>query len=98
MKKLMPILLVYFVCCSKDNDQNTSNLDLITSGKWIPESIIYNPPIDYLGNGVIVADVYTLYEPCEKDNTLEFILPSILKFDEGATKCSPSDPQNESGT
>ncbi len=39
------------------------------------------------------TDVFASYQACEKDNFIRFEGNGQLKMDEGATKCSPSDPQ-----
>jgi hypothetical protein len=98
MKKLLVLTLIYLVSCTKDDDKQSLNPNLLTSGKWYVESIFYDPPIDFLFNGVFVTDVFPYYDPCEKDNYFEFVLPSILNYEEGPTKCWPSAPQTEYGT
>lgn len=98
MKKFLPAVLLYLISCTKDNNPPGPGSDLLTSGKWVPESIIYNPPIDYLFNGTLISDVYPYYDSCERDNTLEFALPNILKYDEGPTKCFKDQPQVDYGS
>jgi hypothetical protein len=98
MKKLLVLTLIYFVSCTKDDDKQSPNPNLLTSGKWYVESILYDPPIDFLNNGVFVTDVFPFYEPCEKDDFFEFVLPSTLHVNRGATKCWPTEDQIDYGT
>ena len=44
------------------------------------------------------VDTYKDYAACDKDNTLAFGADGKVTFDEGATKCSASDPQISTGT
>ena len=45
-------------------------------------------------NGVIDNAVPGGFQTCELDNTINFSSDSTGVFDEGATKCSVTDPQN----
>ncbi|WP_448530035.1 hypothetical protein [Raineya sp.] len=49
-------------------------------------------------NSTTVFDLYAITEPCEKDNYLEYKNGGVIVQNEGATKCSPSDPQEETGS
>jgi IPT/TIG domain/Lipocalin-like domain len=49
-------------------------------------------------NGSRVTDVYATLDACEKDDLLRFELPNIFTYDQGATRCSASDPQTQTGT
>ncbi len=48
------------------------------------------------GNGAYM-DVSSDYEPCERDNLIEFYSDKTFIEDEGKLKCDPSDDQNEKG-
>jgi hypothetical protein len=56
------------------------------------------PPYDLDGDGTPDADAYATFEPCEKDNFFVFKKDGTLETNQGASKCSPSDPQIETGT
>ncbi|GAB4135814.1 MAG: hypothetical protein Fur0027_24210 [Raineya sp.] len=45
-----------------------------------------------------VFDLYAIMESCEKDDYFEYRSGGVLVQNEGATKCGPSDPQEEVGS
>ncbi|MCS6796240.1 MAG: lipocalin family protein [Raineya sp.] len=47
------------------------------------------------GNNVF--DLYAIMDACAKDDYWEFRTGGVLAINEGATKCSPSDPQETTG-
>jgi major membrane immunogen (membrane-anchored lipoprotein) len=74
-----------FAACSKSDSNNTSKTktQLITQGSWKFSSATVNG-----------TDVSSLIQTCQKDNTLTFSATGGTgTLDEGATKCSASDPQ-----
>ena len=73
------------VSCKKD-DNTTAATPLIV-GKWKMSAYRHNG-MDVFGTGV---------GPCITDNILTFTSTELI-LDEGATKCSPSDPQTITGT
>ncbi len=97
MKKPIFFLLglaLAFVAC-KDDEASKTNTEKLTSGKWqITASVA-----KFTSNGVEqTVDVYAITPACRKDNTAEFKTDGSLIADEGATKCSTNDPQQETGT
>jgi hypothetical protein len=70
--------LLTFTSCKKDPLDTT----LLTTGKWKVTADTRN--------GV---DQFITSKNCEKDNTWTFETLGFLTIDEGATKCSASDPQ-----
>ncbi len=97
MKKPIFLLLsiaLFFVACDKD-DNGVSNTDNLTSGQWRIASSVAK----FTFNGVEqTVDVYGQLPDCQKDNLAEFQADGTLIADEGATKCSSNDPQEETGT
>lgn len=97
MKKPIFFLLglaLAFVAC-KDDEASKTNTEKLTSGKWkITASVA-----KFTFNGIEqTVDVYANLPACKKDNTVEFKTDGTVIADEGATKCSPTDPQEETGT
>lgn len=54
----------------------------------------------FIQNGVTIATGLdtNFYPACQQDNIERFETDGSLAFDEGATKCDPTDPQTEAGT
>lgn len=87
-------LALFFSACGKDED-NASNTDKLTSGQWKLTSSVAK----FTFNGVEqTVDAYAQLAACQKDDFAEFKADGTLVSDEGATKCSPSDPQQDNGT
>ena len=90
-KTILPaVCLVLLFACSKSGS-SLSKTDLLTAHPWkiVADSIL---PGRYLG-GVLVTDMYTAYESCEKDDYYAFSKDGTLEANNGPTKCSPSDHQ-----
>lgn len=85
--------MVISISCNKDDNSQNSNLDLLTSGPWIQESIVYDPPIDFMGKGKLISDVLPFLPICETDDLFFFYKSGSVIRDEGLSKCSPTDPQ-----
>ncbi len=79
-------------------DDEKSNTELLVDHQWKITSITSDPAIDWTGTGVFVTDVYSQYEACEKDDLTIFKSNGVVNYDQGATKCDPSDPQTTTGT
>lgn len=101
MKKLSILFLAALALGScKKNDDNSpssaSKTDLLTAKNWRISAQTYSVAVS---NGTpTVSDEYANSAACERDNFLKFNTNKSLTADEGATKCSPSDPQTQSGT
>lgn len=79
------LLLLAFSSCKKDED---SGVDKIV-GVWQ----ITSSRSDVDGDGDLDDDL----ENCSRDDEFDFQKSGTLAFDEGATKCDPTDPQTETG-
>ena len=105
VKKLTGIVLALiisgmFTQCKKDKDKDIqqSKTDMLTSGQWRIIAHTSNPGFDWNLDGTKETDLYSVYEPCEKDNYVVFKKDGTFETNEGATKCFSSDPQSEAGT
>jgi len=80
--------------CEKDDPivEVQTNSELIL-GTWNITAATIDPPSFTTG-----SDLYATYDDCDKDDLLTFESGDVVKRDEGATKCSASDPQTISGT
>lgn len=83
--------------CKKDSDTAApaSKADLLTAKKWrvsaASTSITSN-------NQTSTVDDYATSPACERDDFAQFNANKSVTFDEGATKCSSTDPQTTMGT
>ncbi|TAG29895.1 MAG: hypothetical protein EAZ35_09025 [Sphingobacteriia bacterium] len=95
-------LMLIVAACSKKDDTLANNsktpMELITNGKWYRSAYTSSIPIDWNGNGVLITNLFGAMEACEKDNYLVFKSNLEIIFNEGATKCRSSDPQEETET
>jgi hypothetical protein len=86
--------LVMFAACSKKNDPAplTPEQLIVTPKGWVATAITINPAVQEPGFPP-VTDFLAFLDPCVKDDITFFTLDLKYKVDEGASKCSPSDPQ-----
>ncbi|HEX4957946.1 MAG TPA: lipocalin family protein [Lacibacter sp.] len=93
LKTLCIVLLIFtaFTACKKKNDVK-SKTELLTKAAWV--TFKYE---EKAGNSAYVDD-FPNWSACEKDNKITFGTNNVATFDEGATKCNPSDPQTETAT
>jgi hypothetical protein len=70
--------------------------EYLVAKNWKITAYTSNPAIDWDGSGTMVTDVYAQMQACEKDNLYIFNANGTSTDDEGATKCSASDPQTSS--
>ncbi len=93
MKSHFLILLFFsvvtFTACEKNNDDNQpkTKTELISRANWKLASAT-----------VSGVDVTASIPGCQKDNTLAFAANGSGTSDEGATKCSSTDPQSSTFT
>lgn len=68
-------------------------------GTWQVTAAVFNPPVD-TGGGTLIVDAYPILFPdsCLQDDVFIFEAKGVYIENEGATKCSPSDPQFIEGT
>ena len=78
--------------CSKKGTTK-SKTELLTQSAWKYASA----GIDTDKNGTVDVEDGSI-NSCEKDNSATFITGGTGSYDEGATKCSPSDPQTTTFT
>ena len=95
MKKMIiaaAALCMLAVASCKKGDDNPSQRDRLTTGKWrlTAGTVTYN-----LGGISQTQDIYSSLEPCEKDNLAIFKTDDTAVTDEGETKCNANDPQQE---
>ena len=92
MKKLLIIsaAIVAFAACKKEDDTTTkAPAEYLKAGKWFLAAETEREQ----GNGVDTTyDYMSDYAPCELDNYMLFTQDSAF-YDNGVTKCDPSDPQ-----
>lgn len=90
--------------CNKDEDDagtttpTKSKTELITAKAWKMTALTVSPGITPVPGGPTITDVYSLMDPCEKDDTEKYNTGGSGVSDEGATKCDPADPQTENFT
>lgn len=91
------VILISFSSCKKDSDtpveDTTTPTELLTAGNWLTTAITINPGVD-IGNGVILTDLFSQLDACEKDDLLIFNTNGTVTADEGAVKCDANDPQS----
>jgi hypothetical protein len=91
MFKLLPLVLLLtlsFAACKKKEDKK-SKMTLLTQKEWF-----MSKNEEKVGNGAWNDD-FPNYLACEKDNKFIFKSDNTATLDEGATKCSASDPQTQ---
>ena len=96
------ITVVVFASCIKVDKHYipawAKKTELITMGSWKRTALISNPAYDWNANGVFDTNIlYTMF-PCEKDNFETYQSNGMVVTNEGATKCTSSDPQTWSVT
>src|SRR5689334_21372937 len=92
---LLIILVLSFLSCQKDSHAQSTptNTDYITTSTWAYDT----GGVDADRNGTIDLAVNTSnYTPCRLDNIVTFKKDNTGITDEGATKCSSTDPQTTS--
>jgi hypothetical protein len=80
---LLLLMLSFFISCRKNKASRT---DLLVEKTWR-----FIKSEEKLNSGTYV-DSFAGLPDCEKDNLLDFMLNYTYKHTEGATKCSPGDP------
>lgn len=65
--------LLLFSCSKDDTGKNTkTKTELLTSGTWKTVAYTINPGIDWNGDGVMISDIFSQFEACEKDDQVTF--------------------------
>jgi len=93
MKKLILsttlLFVILFSACKKDEPENATRTELLTNGSWVITAFMS----DEDANGTYEINDYALIPNCIKDNYYTFKTNFELETNEGATKCSSTDPQ-----
>lgn len=85
-----------FTSCSKDDKDDptpATKTELLTAKSW---RLTADSSIE--AGETTATDDYATLEACEKDNFIKFASSKVVTFDEGATKCDPTDPQTLTGS
>jgi hypothetical protein len=98
--KFFIILILYtitFINCKKDNTTNTpvTKTDVLSGGSsktWVISKVTQQTA------GSQPVDVTSQVASCEKDNLYTYKSNGVYIQDEGATKCTNSQPQTITGT
>lgn len=90
---LLVALTMAFGACKKDDDK--SNSEKLVDKNWNLVSLTSDPAINF--GGVSITDLYAQLDACNKDDLTIFKTGGTVNYDEGATKCDPSDPQTTTG-
>ena len=80
-----------FASCKKDDDGKSAEDNLTSASCWAPVK-------DELYNSATSAWEDQGVDDCTKDDCSKFNSDKSISFDEGATKCDPTDPQTSTGT
>ncbi len=83
---LITVVSTLFFACKKKNNQK-SKTELLTQKVWVVSKYELKT-----NNGPWV-DEFPNWEACSKDDQFIFKTNNTLEVNEGATKCSPTDPQ-----
>lgn len=90
-------IMIAFSSCKKDSDApavvTTTPTEYLTAGNWLTTAITITPGVD-IGNGVLLTDLFSTLDACEKDDLLIFNSDGTVTADEGVLKCDPNDPQS----
>lgn len=98
---LIAVSFMAFQSCSEDEPSEPvvvkTKTEIISASPWILRSLTINPGIDEEGDGVLVTDLYATGDACDNDDETVYNANGTGSYNEGATKCDPSSPQ-ELGT
>jgi hypothetical protein len=85
-----------FQGCKDDEGSTTpaakTKTELLSASPWIMSAGTVSPGMPY-GEGNLITDLFSMSEPCEKDDETIFKADGTGSQNEGATKCDPDDPQ-----
>ena len=100
-KILSFVLVVSFLAfqgCKDDEETATitpaakTKTELISASPWIVSAGTVSPGMPY-GEGNLITDLFSMSEPCEKDDETIFKADGTGSQNEGATKCDPQGGQ-----
>jgi hypothetical protein len=85
-----------FQGCKDDEGSTTpaakTKTELLSASPWIVSSITANPGIPD-GEGNLITDLFSMDEPCRKDDETVYTADGTGSSNEGASKCNPEDSQ-----
>lgn len=92
---LILTLLVFIISCKKDSEPTPqTRAEMLTSSSWKWIGATVTPAYDIFGDGKPISGDYFIKAPkCWQDDIYTFTAGNKFTHDEGATKCSVSDPQ-----
>lgn len=87
---LLAVATAPFVSCKKDDDKSAEDtLTSATCWSQVKDEVYNTTTSQWEDQGV---------DDCTKDDCTNFKSDKTASFDEGATKCDPTDPQTTTGT
>jgi len=89
MKYTLIIGLSLLISCSKNASDDPAKLTALTTGSWK----LFSYTTDYQKDGFYEENSYALMGECNQDNFYTFQSDGNVIEDQGAIKCSGSDPQ-----
>ncbi|MFT3824727.1 MAG: lipocalin family protein [Chitinophagaceae bacterium] len=90
---VLPVMFLFVTACKKSGDSSKTTYEKIL-GSWQLTSAITTPAVyDWNGDGVKDSDEFKYMPACNKDDYYTFLNTGFYEQNEGATKCSASDPQ-----
>ena len=85
-----------FQGCKDDEGSTTpaakTKTELLSASPWIMSAGTVSPGMPY-GEGNLITDLFSMSEPCEKDDETIFKADGTGSQNEGATKCDPQGGQ-----
>jgi hypothetical protein len=100
MKKIfflsLTLSVAFIYSCKDDSKTDTpvakTKTQLLSASPWKLVAATVDPAIDV--GGTQVTDWYSQMDACDKDDLTKYETNKTGVYDEGATKCDPSDPQS----
>lgn len=89
------VVFTLFSCKKENNSTDENSIAIITDAMWKLSSSI---AVSTYTGGSFETDLLDGLPVCKTDNLFQFNPNNTFTIDEGATKCSPSDPQVRANT
>ncbi|MCZ2355192.1 MAG: hypothetical protein LC115_00665 [Bacteroidia bacterium] len=89
-------LVVISVSCKKKEDTpapSASKTELLCNKTYTMKALTANPGVN-MGTGTPVTDLFSYIPACSKDDKITFKTTGKVTTDEGASKCTATDPQS----
>lgn len=91
---LLMVLTIIVFACKKETETPTPNpaptkAEILSSGKWLPSTVIVTPPIELDGN--MVSNITSYIRPCELDNYYTFSKSKTYIYSNGTLKCDSNE-------